>query len=389
MKSILMVQISSSRDGSTFSGLLLLNGLRKAGWETHVLFAHDGPMRSEYERAGHTVRVVEHNNWLRRAGIFHFLRDTLTEYRNASVLREVIEDIDPDVIYVNTSVSLAALIAARRSGIPAVWHLRELFSDVGGEMESPIILRSLIRRSFTALADAVIAPSAAIADNMTGKDASSVNIVPNAVDLSQFDIDLPMNEARQRLGLPVTGPIIGVPGMLRPMKGHTFFLEAVVHLIESNPDLIAAVTGAGSEAFERDLRAFVDRLGIAANIRFLGVLEDMPSFYRSCDVICVPSRAEPFGRTVIEAMAAGVPVVATDVGGIPEIIDHTRSGWLVPYGDVAALSGRIGTVLDDRVHADRIAAEAARRARRDYDSVQYVDRIRQLIESTLKTVANA
>ena len=137
MSRVLIVQYSSNRDGSAFSGLLVADGLRQAGWDTHVAFGFHGPMVAEYEQAGHHTHVIPHKNWLRRGWTPQFVKDVAQEWGRASDFEALISSLHPSVVYLNTVVSLAGAVAARRGGVPCVWHLREMFSDIGGEMHAP------------------------------------------------------------------------------------------------------------------------------------------------------------------------------------------------------------------------------------------------------------
>ncbi len=129
------------------------------------------------------------------------------------------------------------------------------------------------------------------------------------------------------------------------MKGHRFCLESLSPLIIENTETIILVSGDTHE-FGQEITAFAKTLPGSRQIRFLGSQADMIPFYAACDVICVPSSSEPFGRTVIEAMAVGVPVVATRVGGIPEIVDTDEVGTLVDYGDRQALRAAVAKLLE-------------------------------------------
>src|SRR5207248_4108745 len=122
-------------------------------------------------------------------------------------------------------------------------------------------------------------------------------------------------------------------GTLRPVKGHPFFLDAAAAAIKRIPDCRFVIAGTGEARYVEALKAQVAMLGLTAGVRFLGKVEQMPAFYRACDVVCVPSMSESFGRTVIEAFASLTPVVATAVGGMRETVEHGRTGLLVAYGD--------------------------------------------------------
>jgi glycosyltransferase involved in cell wall biosynthesis len=378
---LLLVQHSAGRDGSAFSGLLLADGLREAGWDVHVVFGHRGPMAAVYGEHGHTTHMAPHKNWLRRDHLLRFLKDGLVEYRGARALRRIVEELRPDVVYVNSVVSLAGALAARRAGVPFVWHLRELFADVGGEMHAPEVLKPLVRHVIVRLADRLVAPSRVIAENLLGPRAECVTVAPNAAEARFFEETRTPAEARRSLGLPEAELLVGVPGTLRPVKGHAFFFDAVPPLVEAFPSLCLAVTGDGSEAYVHEIRTRVQSLGLSDRTRFLGSVTDMPAFYRACDVVCVSSRSESFGRTVIEAMAVGTPVVATAVGGIREIVRDGETGLLVPYGDRAALTEAIHQMLLRPELREKVARAAREDARGRFHERKYQRTILDIVKS--------
>ena len=382
---ILIVQLDAHLTGSAFSGLILANGLREAGWETVVVFGHDGPIIDRYKAASHHVKIVPHKNWIRTDRLMHFAKVIATELKAANTFEDVIKEVDPEAVYINTSVSFAAARAANKLGYRVIWHLRELFADVGGEMKVPFGLKWGIRSVLKSYAQVRVAISNAVATNMLGNARKHVHIVPNAVSDSFFTYARNEQQARRVLGLPQEGAIIGVPGTLRPMKGHPFFFEAIASLIHDHPGLTIAVTGGGEGRYVAELKRMVEALDISSNVLFLGYVEDMPAFYRACNVVCIPSRAEPFGRTVIEAFATGVPVIASSVGGIKEIVDHEENGLLVNYGDKAALAATLLRVLEDKELAARLRKNALQKAKSHYHEDVYKARISQIVSDVCET----
>lgn len=379
-KSVFIVQRSSSLDGSAYSGLLLANGLREAGWDTHVAFGHEGPIIEQYASAGHVTYVVPHENWLRRGQTHQFLKDGWLEWRKARSFSALIREIAPDVVYLNTIVSLSGAIAARQSNVPCVWHLREMFSDVGGEMHAPSWAIPLVRWVVRTHADRLVANSEATAHNLLGNYAGEVTIVPNAVRSAFFEEDRTREEARAALGLDPAELIIGVPGTLRPMKGHPFFLNSVAPLLHERGNLRVAITGEGASDFAARMKEKIRCLGIGEQVKFLGWVEDMPAFYRACDLVCIPSRAEPFGRTAIEAFAVETPVVASSVGGLETIVTDKETGLLVPYGEESALSDTLRCLLDAPELRRELAQNARQAAEKNYHEQVYKRRIEALVE---------
>ena len=384
LKRILIVQYSSSVDGSAISGLLLANGLRHHGWQTSVVFGFAGPMEAEYQRSSHKTYMVEHKNWLRHSHPRRFLRDVLREWQVSSNFSGLLNQVHPHVVYINTAVSLAGAVAAKRNGIPCIWHLRELFRDVGGEMDAPAVAMPLVRYLISHFSSQIICNSHAVAQNLLGpRLANKAEVIPNAVHDAFFKNSASQREARKILGLPLTGKLIGVPGTLRPMKGHPFFFKAAAQLVEQFPDLRIAITGSGEKVYVESLKKIVSEYSIEESVMFLGSINEMPSFYRACDVVCIPSRGEPFGRVVIEAFASGVPVIATAVGGILENIDHNADGVLVSYGDTSGLATAMGDLIKDQALGERLSRTALEKAKRQYHENAYKENLCRIADSVI------
>jgi glycosyltransferase involved in cell wall biosynthesis len=379
MSRVLIIQYSSNQDGSAFSGLLIANGFREAGWETHVTFGFEGPMVPVYEEAGHQVHVTPHKNWLRRGWTPQFVKDVAQEWRRASAFEALISNLHPSVVYLNTVVSLAGAVAARRSGVPCIWHVREMFDDIGGEMHAPGWAIPFVRRTILWHADEIIANSAATAQNLLGPKAHRATVVPNAVRSAFFDENRLQAEAREAVDLNMGGIIVGVPGTLRPMKGHLFFFESIALILRRHSSIQIAVTGEGAEDVAKEIKKRVRELGIEHCVHFLGWVNDMPAFYRACDLVCIPSRAEPFGRTAIEAFAIGTPVIATAVGGLQDIVSDGETGWLVAYGDHDALRRAVQNALDRPDLRQKMIANARQVAEKKYHERVYKERIASLI----------
>jgi glycosyltransferase involved in cell wall biosynthesis len=258
-----------------------------------------------------------------------------------------------------------------------------MFAEIGGEMRAPTWAIPLVRWIIRRYADQLVANSMATARNLLGEGPGEVDVVPNAVRSSFFTEERTQTEARAELGLTRDAPLIGVPGTLRPMKGHPFFFDAVAPLLRRRDKLQVVVTGEGSSDFTQRLKKQVLNLDIQDRVEFLGWIDDMPAFYRACDLVCIPSRAEPFGRTVIEAFAVGTPVVASAVGGLKEIVTDEETGLLVVYGSRETLADAISRLLDSRDLCQRMGRSARQTAEEEYLERVYKGRIRALMEDTL------
>jgi glycosyltransferase involved in cell wall biosynthesis len=181
------------------------------------------------------------------------------------------------------------------------------------------------------------------------------HVIPLGIELDRFD--------GARPALPPDGPRVGNVARLAPQKDHRTLIEAA-RLV---PEAEFVIVGDG------ELREELERAAEGLRVRFLGARDDVPELLASFDVFAFPSRFEGLCLAVIEAQAAGVPVVATPVGGIRETVVDGETGLLVPPGDPAALAAGIRRLLEDRPAAKAMAAEAKRRVRERYSVERIVD----------------
>ena len=240
----------------------------------------------------------------------------------ARQVRRAASSTSADLIHANSIRAGLVSVAAAAGGGPAtVVHVRDCLPE--GAL-SDLTLRAIGR------ADALIANSEHTRSTLTAARAPS-HVVYNAVDLSRFDrVALSAAEARARLELPAEGPVLAVVAQITPWKGQDDAIRIAAALRRAHPGLTLLLVGSAkfdSAATRYDNAAYLDSLerqvgdlGLADAVRFLGERDDIPELLHAVDLLLVPSWEEPFGRAVIEAMAAGVPVVATDVGGPPEIL---------------------------------------------------------------------
>lgn len=380
------VQFTAEPSGSPLSGLLIVKALRARGWAVDAVFGRPGSCAALYEAEGCAVHHLPHGSWLSADRWFRQILRWRSEWTAARRFSRLLREVRPDVVYVNNVTGAAAALAARWHHVPCVWHLRELFQDAGGEVRDPPLGgRAAVRLTLDRLAAHVVAVSHAVRRNVVGdRPARPVTVVPNAAFAEFFSERRSPEECRRLLGLPTGVPIIGMPGGLRPLKGHGFFLDAARQANARHPDAHFAITGSGQPAYRAQLENSIAGTPLANRVHFLGTVADMAAFYRGCDVICVPSRSDACPRTAIEPLAIGTPVIGSDVGGIPETLDHGRTGLLVPYGEVAALAAAFVRLLDDPAERARLAAAARSRAEAEYREELYCDRILRIIDSVAR-----
>ncbi|WFS04264.1 glycosyltransferase family 4 protein [Rhizobium tumorigenes] len=283
-----------------------------------------------------------------------------------------------DVVYANSQKAfllsgLASFLVRR----PLIWHLHDIMdSRHFGTMQ---------RRMQVTLANmraaCVIVPSQAAADAFAaaGGRAGSVRVVPNGITLDQ-----PPTLDRASLGLP-QGPLIGVFSRLAPWKGQHVVLEA----LEALPGVHCIIVGSalfGEDEYRNRLIDMVGRAGLADRVHFLGQRADVASLMQTVDVVVHPSvDPEPFGLTLVEAMRAGTPVIATDAGASAEILDGGKAGTLVAAGDAIALAEALSRFFENREPFRERAIVGKQRVNAVYDIVT----MRQTVSGIVAKVAAA
>lgn len=256
------------------------------------------------------------------------------------------------------------------SGRKRIWHARRNTEMLAGVMlralGAPLLLvfTSASQRHHTAWTkflirrmDAVIATSGRTAAYL---DRPST-VIMHGIDTGRFAPAGDAVAAKTALGLDPEQRYVGCFGRIRRQKGTDLFVDAMIALLPERPGWSAIIAGeatAQHAAFEAELRRRVAAAGLESRIHFVGVRRDIPDWYRALSLFVAPQRWEGFGLTPLEAMATGVPVVATDVGAFPELVQDGVTGSLIPRDDGAAITAAVRDHMDD----EALLNEAARAA---------------------------
>jgi glycosyltransferase involved in cell wall biosynthesis len=194
-----------------------------------------------------------------------------------------------------------------------------------------------------------------------------IQVVSNAVDPAQFDIpDSEIRELRQTLNINPNDKIVLFVGRLKPVKGVDILLEALANLPPA--EMPARVLVVGDGPLKETLKKQAVDLGLEKRVTFLGLRADIPLLLKLADLIVLPSRWEGLPMILLEAMAAQTPVLATPVGGIPEVIEHGKSGWIVPPEDSSALAEGMAHLLQSSYLRARLSNGAFQTLRAQYST---------------------
>ncbi len=344
--------------GYTFRTLSLLREQRKLGWETHHLTSpkHTAPSEAEETvdgwhffrtaAAGGSQLPVLAENALMRA----------TEKR----LLEVAQRVRPDVLHAHSPVLnvLPALRVGRQLGIPVVYEVRAFWEDAAVD-HGTTTEGSLRYRATRALETHALKQAAhvfTICEGLRrdivdrGIPAARVTVIPNAVDVDAFSVGGQPDEAlKKQLGLE-GATVLGFIGSFYAYEGLDLLLDALPVLLQNRPELRVLLVGGGPQ--DAALKAQACALGVADKVVFTGRVphSEVQRYYDLVDVLCYPRRSMRLTELVtplkpLEAMAQGRLLVASDVGGHKELMQHGTNGWMFQAGNADALAGALDDLL--------------------------------------------
>jgi glycosyltransferase involved in cell wall biosynthesis len=239
-----------------------------------------------------------------------------------------------------------------------------------------------------ALADRITVNAEAVARFVAAEEGcprDKMVLIPNGVNEAALHLSADGRGKRCELGVPLEAPVVGVVARLAWKKGIRHLLEAAPGLVGTLPELRIIIVGDGP--LRSDLEALASSLGIRQHVMFLGSRQDTLELLSTFDVFVLPSDIEGMSNALLEAMAAGRPVVATDVGGNPEVVVDGETGFLVPPGDGERMAAAIVKLLESPDMAEEMGAAGRRRVTEQYRVEIMVRRIENLYDSLLKRKA--
>jgi glycosyltransferase involved in cell wall biosynthesis len=297
--------------------------------------------------AGSAVRKLQ------RAGVNVLVIDEPDDAIAVGALAAHLAEVRPDIVHAHMfraeTVAARAIIALGEAGQRRPYLVATAHSSRIRSAEDRQALLEL-----TPVFDQLIAVSKASERKLIeeGRAIVPIRLIYNGVDLQRYDHQEPCCTLPEEYGMEPGSQIVGVVARLEPEKGHPTLLEAWPGVLRACPDVYLLIVGEGSR---RDaLEAQARELRIAHRVVFTGRRDDVPAVTAALDVAVLPSYREAQGLTILEAMALSRPVVASNVGGIPEMIEDGVSGILVPPHDAAALTGAIVRLLRDHPYADML-----------------------------------
>ena len=366
---------AKSFGGANTIALNLTAALRDRGKQSSVWIPGEGPAKAKAEEMGLTWRLYDPTRALASSRLSSTVCNWMVELKQLCSYR-------PGLIHVHAPHFYRALLPALRvSRLKTVVHvhLEEAQNSLRWALRTPpqVIItcaRFLVDQVRNALPEHL-------------QCSQSIVAVPNAVDMDRFHPG-DKDSAKQKVGAPRNSPLILFVANLHPHKGHETGIRAVAILKERGVNAwlwFAGIERGGSFEYTERLKRLCGELGLANRVRFLGQRSDVPELLRAADCVILPSTAEGLPLSLIEAQASKVPVLAAPTAGIPEIIAHGKTGFLVPADDAAGYADNLYCLLDNRSLYAQIAKTAYSAVVREYDSKTYIERIWGVYQALLQS----
>jgi glycosyltransferase involved in cell wall biosynthesis len=369
------IEPSNRRGGQELSLLDVLRGVAQRGHHVSFLYAVEGNLLPEYRQFCKRIEKVG-----------GYMIDKSRPWRTASRLlmdvvkiRRVFATVGDGVVYANQfdDTPFASLLA-KTLGMPSVCHLRQP-GPSRLRLQNRDMLRSLTR--FIAVSQETRRGWIA-----SGLPADRIGCVYNGVDTNKFKPAAPQRNFRSELNFPDGVPLIAYVGRVDKVKGIETLLQALAMLHERGIAFRAVIAGkpfSPAEPRLADPQQTARDLGIGDFVHFIGHVADPRDVYRSADVTVLPSEwNEPFGRTIIESMSCGTPVVATRVGGIPEILTGKFADMLVPPAEPAILADTLARVARWRHDCPALADACREHVRAHFDVAATIEAVTEVLLET-------
>jgi glycosyltransferase involved in cell wall biosynthesis len=352
----------------------LVRGLDPDRFEPVVVCLHRGGVSADrLLEAGFRVEVLRARRLYGAAGIAAFVR-----------LVALMRRVRPHLVH--TYLTSANVFGTAAACVAGVSHAITSRRD-DGHADGTVMRRALAATNrYACRVVAVSRHAAAAALGREGLDRGRVSVIGNGIDLERFSPRGRREVVRAELGIGASTPVLLSVGHLTQVKGADVLVDAMVGVRAAFPGAVALVAGDGNvEAIRR--RA--DELGLGGAVRLLGRRTDVPDLLEAADVFVLPSRSEGQPNALIEAMAMGVPAVATRVGGVPEIARDGRDAVLVEADDPAALARACASLLASPPRRQALSASASTRARSEFGVLSMARRYQALYQEVLAGEARA
>jgi glycosyltransferase involved in cell wall biosynthesis len=363
--------------GSGIHTLITMQELKNNGYDVEFACAPGGALVEEVAKSNITFRPIRH--FVEEIDIFS---DVMALSELVLLMRRQRYDI---VHTHNSKAGFIGRLAAKIAGVPIIVHTIHGFAFHEYERPPRRILFVFLERIAARFADRLITVSTPLKEwgleLKIGEEEKYV-VIPDGIEMERFEVRIDFQKQRQELGIAPNDLVVGMVAKLWEGKGHCTLIDATPQIIQEVPNVKFIFVGDGY------LRQDLEKLGLAKGMNdyiiFAGFRKDIPEITAIFDIAVLASFFEGLGRVLLEAMALGKPVVATNVGGIPEVVQDGLNGFLVPPGDSQALARAIIRLLKDEQLRRKMGDEARKMIDERFSAEKMVEEIQKVYEELLK-----
>lgn len=381
---VLFVHHSSDLYGSSRCMVRLLEKLDRTKFTPMVALAETGPLCAMIEKLGVEIVFQPKMSVITRSVFkswrlfpFLFMSFPLSVWQTMRLIRNK----EIDLVHTNCGVILSGALAAKLCGVPHVWHIREWFQEFKSFW--PLYSRYII-----GLSERVVNVSAAVAKQFP--PSPKVVVIHDGYDQREFALpkDRLREDFRRQFNLG-SSFVVGCVGRIKFVrKGQEILVQAAALLKQKGLAITCLIVGApftGNEQHLADLKKLVSDLHLDDTVVFTGELSDARPAYAAMDISVLPSaQPEPFGGVVIESMSMGVPIIATNIGGSPEMVADGKTGFLVPPSDPQALADKIEILIANANLRRQMAEQGPERVQANFS----IGKISAQVENMYESIAD-
>lgn len=380
-RNILFLQSSSELYGSGKIFLQVLHAYQEEGFQPVVVLTNSGPIQTLLEKEGIPVYIqnlgILRRKYLSPSGLFNRAKKNLQAF---NFLTDLHHKYQFQFVYSNTLAVVIGAYWAKKKQIPHTWHIHEI-------LLGPKALVLGLSKMLDSTTPHPIAVSKSVGNHWQSKlKKAKLRVIYNGIPYDPYLQAKPT--LREELGLSSDHILIGMVGRINPGKGQGFFLEMAQTLVATYPHLHFVLVGdpfPGYEPILDELRKKIEQEGLSQQVSYLGFREDIPQIMASLDIFVLPSvLPDSFPTVILEAMAAGKPIVATKSGGAAEMIEEGKTGFLIPIHDRKAGVVALSKLVEDQNLREKMGKSGQDRVLKEFSLEAFKEKIKNHLWQHLK-----
>jgi len=364
-------------NGAEVSLYLLLKNIDRTQIQPVVILPSSGPLKDRLRALGIDVHEVRVPWWVRMESDGQSLFERFKrEVRTVRQLCQIIRQEGIQIVYTNSLVVCSGAISAFIRRRPHIWHVREILKD-HPVLKSVLPVKALLKLVL-AMSKKVVANSNATKQQFdrVKPRRDKIKVIYNSVEIAEASES---NTQAALRTVEVGDWSAAIVGSITKHKGQDVAIRAIAIAKKLIPNIRLMLIGDGTNGYIRHLEQLIQDLGLVKNVSFEGFCDDVAGILAQCRILICPSLIEPFGRTAIEAMSVGIPVIASDTGGLREIVREGVTGHLVPPGDYMGIAEKICELYRNPERVRKMGESGRRTAKENFSAERLTRNIVALI----------